>query len=134
MSTSPGHAQTFFWPVSNRPVCRPNFARTGAAPADPELVNQVPEFYPQPGNPPQGWGFGGFLTIEAGPTGRGKNTLWWMGLPNCFWWIDRERGVAGFLGSQVRSLVDRKKTTPELTTDTGASEWGSQGDSGLVLG
>jgi hypothetical protein len=36
---------------------RPDFARAGAAPANPELVNQAPEFYPQPGNPPQGWGF-----------------------------------------------------------------------------
>jgi CubicO group peptidase (beta-lactamase class C family) len=57
--------------------------------------------YPQPGNPPQGWGFGGFLTIEPGPSGRGANTMWWMGLANCFWWIDRQKGVAGILGAQV---------------------------------
>ena len=24
-----------------------------------------------------------------------------MGLANCFWWIDREKGVAGFLAGQV---------------------------------
>jgi hypothetical protein len=80
---------------------RPDFARNGPAPANPELVNHVPEFYPQEGNPPQGWGFGGFLTIEPGSTGRGANTLWWMGLCNCFWWIDRDKGVAGMLGAQV---------------------------------
>lgn len=57
--------------------------------------------YPQPGNPPQGWGFGGFLTITPGPSGRGANTMWWMGLANCFWWIDREKGIAGIIGAQV---------------------------------
>ena len=72
---------------------------------NPKLVSQTPEFYPQEGKPAQGWTFGGFLTIEPGSTGRGANTLWWMGLANCFWWIDREKGVAGFLGSQV-SLRD----------------------------
>jgi len=87
---------------------RPDFARSGAAPANLELANQVPEFYPQPGNPPQGWSFGGFLTIEAGPSGRGPNTLWWMGLCNCFWWIDRARGVAGMLGAQVLPNGDPK--------------------------
>jgi len=80
---------------------RPDFARNLPAPAILELANHAPEFYPQPGNPPQGWGFGGFLTIEPGLSGRGANTLWWMGLPNCFWWIDRVKGVAGILGAQV---------------------------------
>jgi len=80
---------------------RPNFARDVPAPANPELVAHVPEFYPQPREHPQGWGFAGFLTIEPGSTGRGANTMWWMGLCNCFWWIDREKGVAGFLGAQV---------------------------------
>ncbi|KAH9868388.1 hypothetical protein J1614_007460 [Plenodomus biglobosus] len=86
----------------------PNFARSGAAPANPLLANQAPEFYPQPGQPPQGWAFGGFLTIAPGPTGRGANTLWWMGLANCFWWMDREKGIAGFLGSQVLPNGDPK--------------------------
>ncbi|KAH7078854.1 phosphatidylinositol-glycan biosynthesis class S protein-domain-containing protein [Paraphoma chrysanthemicola] len=87
---------------------QPDFARAGLAPANTELAAPVPEFYPQPGNPPQGWGLGGFLTIAAGPTGRGANTIWWMGLPNCFWWVDRERGIAGFLGSQVLPNGDPK--------------------------
>lgn len=89
---------------------QPDFARTPIPRemVDLELVNPGPEMYPQPGNPPQGWTYGGFLTIEAGPTGRGANTLWWMGLANCFWWIDREKGVAGFLGSQVLPNGDPK--------------------------
>jgi hypothetical protein len=27
-----------------------------------------------------------------------------MGLINSFWWIDREKGVAGFLGGQVSAV------------------------------
>ncbi|KAF2856693.1 beta-lactamase/transpeptidase-like protein [Plenodomus tracheiphilus IPT5] len=86
----------------------PNFARSGPPPANPNLANHAPELYPQPGNPPQGWSFGGFLTIEEGPTGRGRDTMWWLGLPNCFWWVDRARGVAGFLGAQVLPNGDPK--------------------------
>lgn len=37
--------------------------------------------------------------------------MWWMGLANCFWWIDREKGVAGFLGSQVIPNGDPKVFT-----------------------
>lgn len=48
---------------------RPDFARNGPAPVNPSLINHVPEFYPQDGNPPQGWGYGGFLTISPGSTG-----------------------------------------------------------------
>ncbi|KAF2031300.1 beta-lactamase/transpeptidase-like protein [Setomelanomma holmii] len=87
---------------------QPDFARNGPPPANSLLVNQVPEFYPQEGNPPQGWGFGGFITIEPSASGRGANTLWWMGLPNSFWWVDREKGIAGFLGAQVLPNGDPK--------------------------
>jgi hypothetical protein len=83
---------------------RPDFARGGPPPANPKLINHAPEFYPQPDNPPQGWTYAGFLTIAPGPSGRGANTIWWMGLINSFWWIDREKGVAGFLGGQVSEV------------------------------
>lgn len=67
--------------------------------------------YPQPGNPPQGWTFGGFLTPTPSPTGRGANAIWWMGLANCFWWIDRERGVTGVIAAQVLPNGDPKVLT-----------------------
>ncbi|KAL1796843.1 hypothetical protein ACET3X_005383 [Alternaria dauci] len=92
----------------NQIPSQPDFARGNVPPADPLLVNQSADMYPQPGNPPQGWGFGGFITIEPGPSGRGANTLWWMGLCNCFWWVDREKGVAGILASQVLPNGDPK--------------------------
>lgn len=87
---------------------QPDFGRGGPPPANPLIVNPTPEMYPQPGKPPQGWGFGGFLTIEPGPSGRGRNTIWWSGLSNCFWWADRERGVAGMLAAQVLPFGDPK--------------------------
>ncbi|KAG9187679.1 hypothetical protein G6011_05550 [Alternaria panax] len=92
----------------NQIPSQPDFARSNVPPANPLLVNQSADMYPQPGNPPQGWGFGGFITIEPGPSGRGANTLWWMGLCNCFWWVDREKGVAGMLASQVLPNGDPK--------------------------
>ena len=64
--------------------------------------------YPQEGNPPQGWGLSMFLTIEPGATGRGANTGWWAGLANSYWWVDREKGVAGVIGSQVLPFGDGK--------------------------
>jgi len=79
----------------------PNFARQGLEPARPEYANGAPEFYPQGGNPPQGWGLTFFLTIQAGETGRGENTAWWAGISNQFWWCDRQRGVAGMICGQI---------------------------------
>jgi hypothetical protein len=42
-----------------------------------------------------------FLTIEPGATGRGRNTGWWAGISNQFWWCDREKGVAGMIAGQI---------------------------------
>lgn len=79
----------------------PNFGRKGVDAEIPELTNPTPEFYNQPGDPPQGWGLTFMLTIEPGLTGRGANTAWWCGLPNLFWWADREKGVGGMVASQI---------------------------------
>jgi len=80
----------------------PDFARQGGDPAaKSDLANPAPEFYPQEGNPPQGWGLTFFLTIAPGATGRGENTAWWAGLANLFWWCDRQKGVVGMIASQI---------------------------------
>lgn len=70
----------------------PDFARQGIAAAKPGWTNPIPELYPQEGNPPQGWGLTFMSTIEPGATGRGRNTGWWAGIVNLFWWCDREKG------------------------------------------
>ncbi|KAG9886361.1 hypothetical protein KCV05_g19435, partial [Aureobasidium melanogenum] len=36
----------------------------------------------------------------------GKNTAFWAGIANLFWWADREKGVAGMIASQVMPFGD----------------------------
>jgi CubicO group peptidase (beta-lactamase class C family) len=87
---------------------KPDFSRNAPPPANLLLANHNKEMYPQSGDPPQGWGLSFFLTIAPGATGRGANTGWWCGLANLYWWVDRERGVAGMLASQVLPMGDAK--------------------------
>jgi CubicO group peptidase (beta-lactamase class C family) len=87
---------------------QPDFARGGPPSPMPTVANSLPEMYPQEGNPPQGWGLSFFLTITPGGTGRGANTGWWAGLPNLFYWVDREKGVAGVIAGQVLPFGDAK--------------------------
>lgn len=79
----------------------PNFGRTPTPAVKPDYTNPIPELYPQPPEQPQGWGLTFMLTIHEGATGRGKNTAWWAGLPNLFWWCDRDNGIAGMVASQI---------------------------------
>jgi len=79
----------------------PDFGRKGIKGAKPLYANDIPELYPQPREQPQGWGLTFMLTLSEGATGRGRNTAWWAGLPNLFWWCDREKGVAGILATQI---------------------------------
>ncbi|KAK4696536.1 hypothetical protein P7C71_g1395, partial [Lecanoromycetidae sp. Uapishka_2] len=67
---------------------------------------------------PQGvatdWGIGGLLIREAIEGWRRRNTLVWSGLPNLFWFIDREAGLCGLFGCQVTPPGDEK--TGEMIT------------------
>jgi hypothetical protein len=54
----------------------PNFGREEIQDAIPELTNKIPELYSQPKEQEQG-------------------------LPNLYWWCDRERGVGGLIASQI---------------------------------
>ncbi|KAH8647089.1 beta-lactamase/transpeptidase-like protein [Tricladium varicosporioides] len=91
---------------SNQIPDMPNFGREPIQSAISELTNPIPELYPQPHDQPQGWGLSFMLTIHEGATGRGKNTGWWAGLPNLFWWCDREKGVGGMIASQIVPFAD----------------------------
>nr|XP_036586312.1 beta-lactamase family protein [Colletotrichum truncatum]KAF6796719.1 beta-lactamase family protein [Colletotrichum truncatum] len=82
----------------------PNFGRAGIPDAKPEYTNPLADLYPVPGNPPQGWGL--TFMITGGPTGRSDKTAFWAGLPNLFWWCDRENGVAGMICSQILPFGD----------------------------
>ena len=79
-----------------------------------------------PKHVPLDWGIGGILTREADKGWRGKHTMMWSGLPNLFWvcripfpirynkklisvqFIDREVGLCGLYGGQVRPPGDAK--------------------------
>jgi methyl acetate hydrolase len=69
--------------------------------ADPRMTNDVPALPFK-----QGWGLGFHLTLEDVPGMRKSGTGDWAGLFNCFYWLDRESGVAGLLMTQVLPFFD----------------------------
>ncbi|KIM96871.1 hypothetical protein OIDMADRAFT_169650 [Oidiodendron maius Zn] len=85
----------------------PDIGRKGLQDAIPILSNVVPELYPQPGNPPQGWSMAGMVTLEAdSTTGRIGNTVHWCGLLNLYWWLDSASGISGILATQILPFWD----------------------------
>ncbi|KAJ6438095.1 Extracellular metalloprotease [Purpureocillium lavendulum] len=86
----------------------PDFARNLRPPCKPSLVNDADETYPQPGNPPQGWGLSFFSLLRRGTTGRAVGTAWWSGVANLIWWADLENGMAGMLASQILPFGDKE--------------------------
>ena len=74
-----------------------------------ELPGNVPEMsYPAelfPGDE-KSWGLTFQINEEPGFTGRSKGTLMWAGLTNCYFWIDREKDVAGVFVSQSLPFAD----------------------------
>ncbi|RDW77816.1 beta-lactamase family protein [Coleophoma cylindrospora] len=85
----------------------PDFGRQGLQASKPDLTNPIPELYPVSGNPPQGWGLTMMLS-NGGATGRSASTGFWAGLPNLWWWCDREKGVAGMVCTQILPFADAK--------------------------
>lgn len=50
-------------------------------------------------------GLGGLLTMDSVPEiGQPANLLAWGGASNVFWWISKEKGVAGFFATQMKAL------------------------------
>lgn len=86
----------------------PNLARKHYPAAKPDLVAAVDEFFPQPPDQPQGWGLTFMITPHPSATGRGANAVHWAGLPNLWWWLDREKGVAGMVCTQIMPSSDAR--------------------------
>lgn len=91
----------------------PDFGRKGIQKAKPTYTNDIPDLYPQPKEQPQGWGLTFMLTIHEGGTGRGPNTAWWAGLPNLFWWADREKGIGGIIATQILPFAGKLSIAQE---------------------
>ena len=53
-----------------------------------------------------GHGLGGIVSRRASPGGRAAGTLSWAGLANSYFWIDRARGVAAALFTQILPFWD----------------------------
>jgi CubicO group peptidase (beta-lactamase class C family) len=69
--------------------------------AMPELSNDVPSL-----PVPQGWGLGFHLTLADLPGMRSSGTADWAGVFNCYYWIDRTKGIGGVLMTQVLPFFD----------------------------
>lgn len=91
---------------SNQIESMPDFGRQYIAAAKPQFTHPSEDLFPQEGAPPQGWGLTFMLLPEGIPTGRGKNSAYWAGIINSFWWVDREKGIAGFIAAQTLPFGD----------------------------
>ncbi|KAH6971412.1 beta-lactamase [Ilyonectria sp. MPI-CAGE-AT-0026] len=61
-----------------------------------------------PPDVPVSFGLGGLINLAAIPSRRGAHSLSWSGMPNCYWWIDMEKGVAGVYLSQLVPTGDQQ--------------------------
>ncbi|GKZ93432.1 hypothetical protein AnigIFM59636_006504 [Aspergillus niger] len=68
-----------------------------------------------PCDTPVDFGIGGLLNRSRLPQGREAYSLSWSGKPNCYWWIDIKKGVAGIYLSQLIPTGDQSAI--ELLTE-----------------
>ncbi|RNJ59764.1 hypothetical protein D7B24_001489 [Verticillium nonalfalfae] len=61
-----------------------------------------------PDNVSVNFGLGGLLNLDAIPNRRAARSLTWSGMPNCYWWVDLENGVAGVYLSQLVPTGDEQ--------------------------
>ena len=52
------------------------------------------------------WGYGFLINTAPGHAGRSAGSLAWAGLPNCYYWLDPARQVAGLIMMQVLPFAD----------------------------
>ena len=69
---------------------------------DPGSSNDV-EFLP---GTTKKWSLLGMLNVEETPGGRSAGSLFWAGLPNAYYWVDRDKGNTGVLFTQILPFGD----------------------------
>ncbi|KAF2136495.1 uncharacterized protein K452DRAFT_362486 [Aplosporella prunicola CBS 121167] len=81
----------------------PDFGRVPTETQKPDLSSSFAEQYAQAGSPPQGWGITFLLSNldGKGHAWRGRCAGNWSGVSNVYYWLDREKGVAGVTAAQV---------------------------------
>jgi methyl acetate hydrolase len=71
---------------------------------DPGSSNDV-EFMP---GTTKKWGLLGMINMEDTPGGRSAGSLFWAGLPNCYYWVDWSKGHTGVIFSQILPFGDHE--------------------------
>ncbi|KAJ5752537.1 hypothetical protein N7520_009454 [Penicillium odoratum] len=74
--------------------------------AKPDLAGSSTGLHPTVAGDRQGWGL--TFLLSGGSTGRSVRTAQWSGLPNLFWWCDRDNGIAGMVCAQILPFGDAK--------------------------
>jgi hypothetical protein len=82
--------------------------------AFPELCNDIPSLPVE-----QGWGLGFHLVLEDLPGMRSAGSGDWAGLYNCFYWIDRTRGIAGTMLTQLLPFFDARAVETFMAFEAG---------------
>jgi len=80
----------------------------------PTLSNYA-EFFP---GMAKSWALTFMINDEDAPTGRPAGALAWAGLPNLYYWIDRENGIGGFWATQVFPFADPTSVGGYLNFET----------------
>jgi CubicO group peptidase (beta-lactamase class C family) len=70
----------------------------------PALSNNA-EFFP---GITKKWGLSFMINDEEAPTGRSAGSLSWAGLPNTYYWIDRQKRLGGVYMTQILPFADVK--------------------------
>jgi methyl acetate hydrolase len=52
------------------------------------------------------WAYTVMVNDDEPPSGRSTDSLMWAGLANCYYWIDRKKGIGGYWGSQILPFQD----------------------------
>lgn len=52
------------------------------------------------------WGLSFLVNAEDAPSGRAAGSMAWAGMGNTYYWVDRTRGVAGLLLTQIMPFAD----------------------------
>ncbi|KAI9034956.1 serine hydrolase domain-containing protein [Aspergillus affinis] len=84
-------------------------------PHDYSLASRNAIWNAVPNEVPVNFGIGGLVNTSRLPKRREAHSLTWSGKPNCYWWIDINKGVAGIYLSQLLPTGDQ--TAIELLTE-----------------
>lgn len=78
---------------------KPQLSKQALLESDSVLYWELGGNIPLSGN--ETWSLGGILSLDNYDGCMAKNTLFWQGMPNIRWFIDREVGLCGLVAPQL---------------------------------